>query len=388
MLYKKIVISLFLLIGILPIVNSVSEIYLDSDNYCAGYEVTFTIWNKTQWDNRETLEDEQIDKFEDVDVVVYDGPIASLGVLYEGQTNNLSEFSTTFNREDEYLIEIEGSDMPGNFTNYEKRTYIDGCKYAGDNRDVEVEEQKSYSDVEYSFANNNVAIQLDQTNTSKDEISFSQLQQEDVAVNERIENVASIYEIQYPQEIEYSDSSISFSQNSQNPLNLYKYNQGSLAWDVVEKNISTPYTLNSGEQGTYALQENIAQVQNEQEAINESSQVSSEEGNTPQNQTPQGTPVIENTSNSSSTTLMYVIGAIVVLGVIASPFLFRTSKRKKQENLHPEKLATYKEEYEKTKNYVQQYKDQFSQEAIRQALLQGNIPVDIIDKVFREVYET
>lgn len=379
--YKKPIFFLFLIIFSISFSYAADELYLDYNNYCAGFEVTFTLWNKTQWDDRKNIDEEDIDYFEDVDVAVYDGPLESLGALYDGETNNISEFKVSFSREDQYLVIIEGADVPGNFSTYEEYIYIQECKYAGDT-DVPIEEDKTYNDVVYDFYSGDLELSLTQTNTSKEEITISQLSQGDVAVNERLENVETIYEIDFPQDIEFSEFSITFSNSEGELFSLYKYNSEDLSWEIVEEEISLPFEYLSAQEGTYALT-NVEEEINQESNEGVTSQ-NNQESNESQSSSQEPIPVVQN--SSSSKLPYFIIIGIIILGVIASPFLFKSKKRDDKEHFHEGTLSTYKQEYDKTKQYVLQYKDHYNKEAIKQALIQGNVPIDIIDKVFSEVY--
>lgn len=63
-----------------------------------------------------------------------------------------------------------------------------------------------------------------------------------------------------------------------------------------------------------------------------------------------------------------------------------SSNQDKKNSKELEVLNTYSQVYERTKQYIKTYKESYNKEQIRKALTDANIPKDIIDKLFEELY--
>lgn len=382
MLKTKIFVLIIFIISSFTVSFAADDLYLDYNNFCQG-ETTFTLWNQSQWEQKNDLDEDEIDYLEDADVVVYNGPFDSSEVLYEGETNNISEFTTSFPEVRDYLIEI--TNAPGNFTKYEEYHFVETCSFSSQNNDEDESGENSGESMQNNFTFNDGRLTITFTNSSieEGEIDVKTLEQSDVAVNDRISDVVEIYDIQISENREFDSLNLTFDAQNSQKISIYSHNEDELAWNMIKENGSYPETISTQSVGTFAL---TALPQNPSPS-NTSSNTSSnnQQNETQTNQSQENTIPTVTQSQESSNLPFIAIGVILGIALLGSPFLF-SLKKHKHNNDEYEALSSYKQEYEKTKNYVNQYKDSYNQEAIRTALIQGNIPKDIIDKVFEEVY--
>lgn len=378
MFIKKIPIFFLLLLSFFSANFAASEIYLDYNNYCAGLETTYQLWNKTQWELRDEIDKEDIDYITNADIRIHNGPLEGMELLFEGSPNATGEFKVTYPESNQYLTFIE-TKGEGNFTNFEERIFIEDCKFVG-NSDSLGENNQSLENI--SFTYEFIEFEVFETNITQEDIEITNRNENEFETTNLPENVLSIYEIGLGVDETYSTLGITFKPNTQNPFSIYSFDSSADQWRVVEENLDSEYFLSNAQTGIYAIT-NYEEVL-EEPGTNTNSQNSNEEVLGEENN--QNTPLPQVTQESGNNLGYIIIGVIIGLFVIASPFLFKSKKKKIDDHIISESLSSYSQEYEKTKQYVLQYKNQFDQKAIRQALVEGDVPIDIVDKVLQEVY--
>ncbi len=114
---------------------------LEYNNYCAGLETTFTLYNKTQYDfakenklkacrlnqTEETHNCIEFDIISNAAIKVYNGPFDSNELLFEGKSNSKSQFNVIFPNSVIPLIYI----IPNSNYNiyYNNNLYIENCPH-------------------------------------------------------------------------------------------------------------------------------------------------------------------------------------------------------------------------------------------------------------------
>lgn len=377
MFVKRIALIIIMLISLIHISFASSEIYLDYNNYCAGLETTYQIWNKTQWEQRDEIDKEDIEYITDADIRIHSGPLEGMELLFEGSPNATGEFKVTYPESNQYLTFVEYTGN-NNFTNFEERIFIEDCKFAnGDSSQVEDEELLENT----SFIFESIEVELFETTIDEEEIGVSSRDEREFESTNLPTNTFSIYEIEVNSNEDYSSLGITFSPNTPTEYSIYEFNANTNRWNAIEENLNSEYFLSNAETGIYAIAE-FEEIQEDTTAEDINSQNSESEEETQET----AAPLPQVTKESDGNLGLIIAGVIFGLFVIASPFLFKSKKKKIDDHIISQSLSSYSQEYEKTKQYVLQYKDQFDQKSIRQALIEGDVPIDIVDKVINEVY--
>ncbi|NCC71001.1 hypothetical protein EOM09_05445, partial [bacterium] len=139
----KNILFLFLLLSFINISFSYDplkeNLTLEYNNYCAGLETVFTLYNKTQYDfakenklracrlnqSEETHDCIEFDIIANATIKVYNGPFDSNEILFDGKSNSKSQFNLIFPNPVIPLIYI----IPNSNYNiyYNNDLYIENC---------------------------------------------------------------------------------------------------------------------------------------------------------------------------------------------------------------------------------------------------------------------
>ncbi len=401
---RKIII-LFLLILSIP--NIFSSFYLERDGWCVDMPTPFTVYNQTQWNNREEIEDDDDLNFSklSITVTVYDGPFKDEDNIYfeeEFKKVELPSFEINFDREGIFLIEIYETNNKSN--DYEEEIDILECR-------------RNYvaPEIKYNYSleiKNELEVTL--INTLIEDSNSISLKIEEMMNFENIEDISKIFTINSSEELS-GNLSFKIKLDDSNLNNsLVKYNKNTKKFENVENFMikNEKIILNNTQFGTYGIlskeiitgieEEEVVEEKLSEEEIEAQKQLEEEEKLLQQQreeeikaQKEEIEAISEDLELESNPLKDYskvlIIGSIIVLVLIFSPKLFK-SKTDKQA-YHEERnkktknqITTYKEAYYKTKEYVQKHKTKFSRDSIQAALKSSNIPDEIIQIVFDEEY--
>ncbi len=354
-----------------------SSFYLDREGWCKDIEIPFVIYNETQWNEREDIEDDEDRNFSELDisVTIYNGPFNIGEPFFEKEFKKTRKpsFSLTFTEEKPYLIKIQAE--TGNFSKYEETLEILECNIKKNNKD----KRHNFS-LEFE---NNILIEFKNSSIeNKSEIVF-----------QKINNT------EFNLEKDYKIYSISSTSNFSGEIMLtLPYNTSSISEPKIffieeGDNSPKPFSTYTKEEETIIIETTslgiyaILQEEEEEEIINTEEEIVEE--NIEEMIKPE-----ENLEENSSTLDIVnwiIIGIFLMIIVIFAPKLF-SSKTQKQ-LFHEERnkqtkqqISSSKEAYAKTKEYVQKYKNQYSREAIEKSLKTSRVSEEIIQLVFSEEY--
>lgn len=379
-----------------------TNLYLNANGWCAGLNINFKLYNQTDWNNKNNIEDNlcgvnqtptddnclDFNKISNAKVVVYNGPLDGLKVLFNGTSDVNGTFNMKFNSANAYLIKIIPS---GNYNNFETKFQVDKCVLS---KDVvaKIEENKTINETinetinkiynqSFDFPVGKIILKNTKSNLSSD-FSLKLVDLKNNEINE-LNNTIKSFEITG---IENFDSlNVDVPIDNVSNLKLFLYDTNFNKWNEVNnfKIKNSTLSIESAKFGIYS-------VVNDKPKKVEVSVV--EKTN--------NTDKIKVENSTGSHTLLYSILGVLVILTIAGFVYINSNKDKK--DYHNDKLSNnsnnktsdkkqevltnYSDVYSKTKAYVQQYKKSFSKDQVYRALKQNNIPIDIIDKVFIEEF--
>lgn len=398
-----------------------TDLYLDKNSWCAGAEVQFKIYNITDFENRrdidaylcnatskcyenkcalpanekkdicEPCEDcKYYNLVEKAKIRIYDGPLDSRPLLYE-YTSPTGSFTYTFNKENSYLIEvISQEDKNGKkvqrYNDYQEIFQIMNCPG--------IEPIKVTSNKNFSYINSEIMLEIKNTTIeAQNEITV----RNDINLPDATEENKKTITLSGPSGFQTLKLKIKYSvptnktkinliepiTNKVTQISNYKYENGYL---VIENAVY----------GTYAIiEENLVPEVIETPVINE--EINSNDNSGSENNQNYVEEEFTNTNSNndvkkvslSSSAIKNIIYAVVGLGALIL-VIFGLSKIKrtpKQQVIVPEVLSTYEQAYQEAKRYVQKYKKDYLKDQIYRALEKGDVPRDIIDKVFKEEFK-
>lgn len=359
------------------------QIYVDVGGWCPNIPVEISLYDPEEWEIREEIikdRDINLTSFKDTKVFIHSGPFESMPEIYSGTIQNIS-FQFTFTSENNYLLRIEPDNQE--YENLNKIIEIIPCRHPSTQRQNE--------NKEFTYSEEKIKLEFEETKYLKEEISIKKLEQtqlqKDINLKQN-EEIIKIIEIENTRTESFSNLNIKIEEEEK--IESVKFfNQNTQQWEEVNFNIQeNEIIFETTELGIFALiknsQETQIQIEEESEEINNQNtqdEITEEQSN--QN-------IIfetnDNQSQEENNNLIIIIGIISIIGIV-SFYLFNKNNKNK-ELYHSDKtqeiLTSYNQEYERTKVYVQQYKQSYSGEQIKISLKQANIHDDIIEKVFLE----
>lgn len=390
--------------------ENATDIVLKYEGFCANYPINFIMFNQTQYDDREDIEDDLCKSGEDPEddrceewelfsgkLIVHNGPIDGLPVLTEFDLNDKREFQVTFSEFNSYLVRYESED--DEYNNWEELVELAECKRADKNKDKypeiedEVEPQEDKTNQTFLFNNNEFIIDIQDTNIeNQNEITIQEIQ------TTEIENpIKSLEILTTKSESEFSKIIVQTNIDLQDKeFEIKKYNENSNSWQNVNLNIieqtQTSIKFEISSFGKYSIYEKEKEVviDNQNEVENQSNQNSQLSGNNNRNDE-ELVPIELDLGKAKGQSQInpILIGGVVIFVLIIVGFLFIPKKRKETDMSGYQNISQNPindETYRKTKEYVQKYKSQYNQEQIRTSLTQGKIDKEVIDKVLKEEF--
>jgi gas vesicle protein len=421
-----------LLLGIFTVssVNGANVTYnltVDNNFWCQGQEITFTIYNASEYEDRESIEDDEDRNFTDLsdaDVVVYNGPFDSSPILKDTSANKSNEFSATFSDGDNYLIEIDAGDS---FKKYKENFQPESCPYLNGERDQsdsndeeqdnieQTDEQGNSSsdtdttdnnvsditDQSYSYLEDSLEVSLSETDISeKSQLTVQEISSFSDLSMDAPENMIQAVEI-FSTEGTFSEMELVFNTSGEN-VTVLNYNQDFEEWNEIEpeQRNEESIVISATSYGIYALsgQDSVNTTQSDQtpsESDSPTTQAGSEEPQLPGQDRNSGNGIL-------IPGILVALLVLVLAGGGGQMYLHHKKKEKIQQkgssqqtsqsvqNQQHQKenttLQSYNDVYSHVKEYVKQYHQQYSKDQIYRALKQANVPDDIINQVFSEFY--
>jgi hypothetical protein len=399
--------------------ESLENISVSFDDVCYGKEITFTLYNQTDFfDEDFNVSNTTIIK--NARYIVHNSSVNWMGVLQEGKTDGNSQFKVTFPAHKEYLIEIfpHEDDADEEDIKYNTLDYMflaDDCSQFSQLPDVvetsliKRDERGNETDLLYTpdstYDEDNIDLSFLEDDEPEPifedkefkvgdiELTFVQTDivnegEFNLKVSDKIENLSSptnTFKILNLSTESKNFSSVNIAQNitlgENDTVEVLKYDTEMKIWTKIDSSINMGVlTFSVDEEGIYAVTKTTPVPEDE----------------------------IIDTENGGWSMQMYALVIGIPILIIILIFFFSGSKNLKktdivkkesemstegneikQEDSSPqelEKLHTYNDMYEKSKNYVKKYKNDYDKVQIYSALQNAKIPKDIIDKVFEEQY--
>lgn len=368
-MFRKIFILIisFLLLFNLSFASEIGEeIYIDVGGWCPNIPIIFTLYDLDEWNIREEIskdKDINFTSFKDSKITIHSGPFESMSELYTSKTNENS-FSYTFNSEGMYLIRVETEKI--GYKNTNKVVEVVTCRHPSTQRQAE--------NKTVIFNEHNLKIKLTESKILEDEVKI--IQKNNLESFPQIENINKILEIQSEELKDFSKLEIELS-NYENIEKILFLNLDENSWENISfqtqgnnvvfemQEFGILAIINKEIEETEVIQEEL--IEEEKEELNQEI-------------------IINNNESEDNNNLYYIIGGILIFGLFTFYLINKTNKEKElyHSTKEQEILTSYNQEYERTKEYVKQYKENYSGLQIKTALKQANIHDDIIDKVFLE----
>ncbi len=366
-------------------VNKTTELYLDSGIACPNIEISFTVYNLTDWENKENIEEDDDLNFSDIsgaDVEIFNGPFDSPDrLLKELEIDSNNQFVYTFPRTDQFLIKIVAG---GAYYNYEETFFVDECKFLNSNNnetegggetntseEEEIVLEPTPEDKEFSYENN-IVLKLEQTTLNKESVTVS------------IENKSNYETINKTQEIisinskeSFNSATLEYTITTEENEEIKVYSLESNTWKekiFTQEIDKISISVKNNETLLIAKESSTSVVK--EEAVTE----------------PLTTTTTNNNNNSSQeesglnlSTMIIIV--LVSLSILFGLYVLLSHKKVNKEIIDvPEEKTHNSQMKEQVKAYVNQYKASYNKEQIIQALLNANVEQSLIDEVIREEY--
>lgn len=385
-----------------------TDLYLDKQGWCAGLDIGFKVYNTTDYENRFEINKSQNDdiyirNISSADVVIYNGPLDILPVLIETSTNKTGEFVVNFPTVNTYLLQIFPEDS---YNEYEEVISIEECEFANTDEENETEDfeeilesveedEEILLDKSFTYANNKITLNVQETEIAEAsqvtvlELSLEELKAKEITLPDNV--IASLEFIGDPA---FNNLEVIYDlENIANVDKVYKYDSDSEAWEEIQVTKGQEDIIFESEEfGLFSI--------TGFEPLVEEPAVIVEESTSEETETPVVTRPVVPQQNSVTDLIPTALGGIVIILILGGGMFLAynqfVKKKKHEDPLEEEtpkrspeeeqKLTTYKEITDKTRAYIDQYKEKYSKDQIYRALSEAHVPKDIIDKVFLEKY--
>ncbi len=407
---KSLFSCLFALLFLITAVNgyyyndTYSNLSIKQNGWCIDIETEFKVYNETEYNLYK--DDEEYDEYANISSAVinlYSGPFDSLPLILNSTTSTIGEFSYTFKSANDYLLEIYPT---GRYNDYHELLAIEECKYSNpalisnttSTRTALYDKSYIYTDIKIILNDTDMLSEKNLTVKNINGITQNGLT--------ALDNVVKSFSITGVNN-NFSNMDIEVSLISVDTNNItkgYYYENNTWTEKIIVIN-ENKVTFQNVKYGIYAITSNtIPIVEPVQTPIVETPEIiettSEQTANTPTSQNEASNEEVSSTSEqidsineiqteSSSSSLMYIVVGIVIILVLGVGGYIMFTPKKKPEVItpHNEVLNSYNEIYSHAKKYVQTYKDAYGKDQIYRALENVNVPRDIIDKVFLEEYK-
>jgi len=394
-----------------------TNITLDWDGWCLGYDIVFKVYNVTQWEDRDDIEDDE-DLFflnvSDGEYTVYDGPFDSAPVLKTGDLSTTGTFSAIFEYEDNYLIEVE-MDSDSGYNDYELLLEIYKCKTSDEivsigtiggnstdeNATVVVVETNS-TEVNASETNVTALVGNVTSNVTLDDISnVSDSVLNDTNSASDLGNVTFSYvdvgvvlDINETDAVDSSDVSVIKHDDFEGlGVSSLIAAPGYFQIDIGEKQLGTmKIKLNitnfmNDVDKAYRFDDDIGDwVEVPYEYVDNQVVIETTMGGT------ENSTIVDNADDSSLESFMpdwlitALVGGVIILagGVAVVIYMMKKKKDSSGSGNHVEGPSADVQR-QKVKDYIMNYKDKYSKENIEKVLMSSGISKELIGSVFADI---
>ncbi len=408
-----------------------TNLTLENNGWCANLEITYRVWNITDYENRDAIYDDlckedetpaedrcsEFDYINGASVKIYDGPLDMMPVILDTTTDSKGEFKIRFDEANQYLIEISKS---GNYNDIIDKIYISDCKYSDATKEnytapeVETEEPDMFN-VIFNYPISSVKIDLKDANTNiSSNFSVKKVLDFDAENIEKLNNSVNTFKIN-AKNTTYANMDLTIKVDNMETGIVKVYKHSGTAWSETSfTKTQTEVIIKSASVGVYSVVLEPIPIEEEiqiQEEVTNNQTSQGTNSGVEETQTSEETILSENNTQNensylSNNLVMYsLIGGGVLIVIILFMFMFK-GKNKTDYNYHDhrkneiagkvekadktgdehkaEPVTPYTQVYQKTKDYVLKYKADYNKDQIYRALKDANIPVDIINRVIDE----
>ncbi len=405
---KKIIFAplIFLLLinlayGFNPNHNNLS---LEINGWCINHPITFVVWEREEYEDRRNIDEKRIISGE---AIIYNGPFDGMPILLETNLDSSGEFEFTFSREDNYMIEINPS---GNYNSYQERIELFDCNIEDvpptiiDIEDIVVSEDDyglideeinpTSSVIEYPEINAILEI-INNPNVNRNQISLIENTGFEAGSHPQSEYELKTFFIDLEENLEQETIILHITIPQINNIKVKKYNEILGIWEETPNfnRVGEEIIIENLESGIYS----IVEFENERIENNQIepqiNPIDNSNSNQIDNQIIEDEERLVNENEAEEKKLFYPIIILVFLIGIATGGFFLYKKKNESNNNHnntadrKELIHSYKHIYTRSREYIIQYKDSYSKEQIKQSLKNTNVPEDIINKLFNEIYK-
>ncbi len=385
-----------------------TNLTVDRNGWCLGINITFKVYNQTDWDNQKQInselckEDETPEEddcliynyIDDAEVNIYNGPIKGLGLLKTFKTDSNGEFTLRFDSQERYLMEIFPK---GQYNDYVELLEIIDCNLDELNV-IPIPNKNNYNASNFIDNPNRFFFETNKldNNVSAYMNYFSESQNAKITImNEilnkkilttKIENSLKIINISSNINDSYSLSfNVSLENVNLNNIIVYKYNLGT--WTEYQNfNIDEEekyLVFSSADFGIYAFDENNqSNLNTENDKTPTINNDNNYNYNSNINNSANSTELAKNRKDESSGFVIFLIIIIIVLVFASFGSVYYLRYKPKH------KIIEFNDKQEiflKTKEYVLKNKDNFSKDSIKKMLNEVGVEDSIINKVFDEI---
>ncbi len=387
---------------------SYTNLNVEKNGWCKDLEITFKVYNETDYSNKEKMLSKlcsasnncfsnecHLDKnknkekcencsncyffreIRNAKVIIYDGPLRSRPILFETKTNSSSEFSYIFKQENQYLIEIiSEEDKKGNkinqYNDYEELLSIINCNIKN-NPAINTQNSKNQT---FNYLNNQIVLEIKNTNINQS--SQIQIKDKPQLTNMPKDVIQSFSVINENPENQYDKIDLKIKKPEQENFSLLMYNQDKYAWDTISnfKTENGYIIIDNASTGIYSI---TSPLEKQDDIKSNQSQIEQNISNQTNKTTTVNTKVPAKKSNTKTILIILLLGLAVLIFLKFK----KKSSSKPQEALE---ITNIDLAFEKTKEYVNKYKKEFSKDQIYRKLIEAQVPKETIDKVFEEEF--
>lgn len=387
-----------------------SDLVLEDEGLCQNYNLKFTIFNTTQFDNKEEIEDDlckddedpkndscsEFDKF-NAKIIIYDGPSDGRSELLNIDIKDTNTFNYKFTYPNDFYTEI----IPeGHYNEFNTKIEVQECRFAENNKHLypeitEPDSEPELTNKTFTYNNNEYILNLENTNITTE--AQIQIQTIDLQTSQhpQIENTIKTFEIT-TENTQFSKIEIELQEPTLNrnlEIKILKINEMTNSWEVFIDNPQIrqqTIIFETTSTGIFAIQTQEPIIIEPEEPTstitNENTDTNSQDNTNTEDSTIEIDATTDDESFFSTTVIIIIIVILTALAGVGT-FLIR---QKKKENYHNHREVSSNpinsEIYNKTKQYVQKYRTKYNKEQIKESLTKAEIDIHIIEKVLEEEF--
>lgn len=421
MFYKRFILFFLFLLSIqlsyaTHIDNSTHDsLYLESDGFCAGISVPFKIWNLTDYENRDEIEDDEDLNFtimSGFDVEVFNGSSEIFPLIFNSEADSNGEFSVLFPIENDYRIVIYPNS--NNFDTLEETFSVETCRFANSQTTTSSNSQndinRKYYNQSFFFLDRSLKLTINNTDlNSSSNVTLKKLSEQEISNLNPPSNyfIGEVIDFTLSKE-NYTSMSMEISFiDMTNIIKVKKFNSPNfedISYQIKNNKIIIP-SLTSGIY-LFMREEEIVlpepTIKEEVKPVIEDTQIN-ENANTEVNSNLENnnlneTQVSTNKTKSNSITGTIITIVLILFGLGAGGYgsyllYIKYVKAKteidsdKDHNSKQNIIQSYSEIESRVSKYIKDNKSKYSKESLRIQLEKSKVPKEIIDKVYSKEYD-